>query len=103
MRPVLFGNACFKMLKDETGMTAAEVFSRIESMDVTALPDVLCYALRCGELASNKPASNYDALTVAVWLDQSAYTNEDVANWIAEAFAKPKPEDTKKKTASPAT
>lgn len=69
-RPILYGTAAFRMLKQRTGMSLAKFIEDVSSGEPGAICDITFCALRVGERADRIPPSD------------DFETEEDVAIWI---------------------
>ena len=69
-RPLLFGQTVYKIYKRETGKNFADLLKGMEEGDTSALPDLVYWALRTGELALKMPPGDYDEIQVSLWLDE---------------------------------
>ena len=85
-RSVLFGNLAFKKLKEETGITLSVISKALIEQDITIVADVLYYALRAAERYEKKPAGEYDAEEVALWMDMESGVTTLVLPWLLEAI-----------------
>lgn len=69
-RPILFGQTVYKLYREQTGKNFAELLLSMESGDTSALPDLVYWALRTGELAQKASPGQYTETDVSLWLDQ---------------------------------
>ena len=71
-RPLLFGNAAFKMLKQRTGVGMMAFLDAMHEGDLDGISDITFCALRVGEIATKQEPSEdlKDETAVAIWLDE---------------------------------
>lgn len=85
-RPILFGNSVYRKLKNDLGITSLEVCLAVSKADFTHTPDVIYYALRCGEEFTNSQPGQYTADQVSLWLDADPAALKLAMSWFADAI-----------------
>lgn len=89
-RPILFGNAAFKMLRQRSGITMGKFLEDLAGGDPTYISDITFCALRVGEIAQKeKDVEDYNEMDVAVWMDLYEGGAEAFLKMILEALPKP--------------
>lgn len=89
-RPVLYGSAAFKILKQRRGIGMGEFLKELASGDPTAIIDITYCALRVGERAEKvAPVDDYDEMDVAIWADLSDGGVAAFMQKIVDALPKP--------------
>jgi hypothetical protein len=110
VRPILFGNYVFRKMKTEKNKPLPEILKGIETfeaMDFDILSNLVYYALRAGELATNLPAEEFTTDQVSIWMDTEPgvllkvlpYVSESITSMVTDkdAVAPSEAEDAKKK------
>lgn len=72
MRPVLFGGAAFKLMKERKGITMGKFLEGLNAGEIDGISDITYCALRVGERYERIKAEDiekYDELDVAIWMD----------------------------------
>lgn len=72
MRPMLFGGAAFKLMKERKGITMGKFLEGLNAGEIDGISDIAYCALRIGERYERVPAEKiekYDELDVAMWMD----------------------------------
>jgi len=99
-RSVLCGNWAFKKLKEEKGITLGDISQAMQNQDVTVIPEILYYSLKAAAIYEKKEA-DFDADTVALWMDMESGITATVLPWIVDAITdmtgEAATDDTKKK------
>jgi len=89
-RPILFGTLAFRWLKQEAGLTPADIQKSLsEDQDFDVLIQLATYALRAGQMAVGEKVTPHDADTVALWVDTSAnmmQTVKKISDLVADAM-----------------
>ena len=94
-RPILIGNAAFRLRKQRTGKDMMTFFSDLASTDkpdliFEAITDITYCALRIGELSAGvKDPQDYDEMKVAMWVDLLPGGIEKLSQMIVDALPKP--------------
>lgn len=94
-RPILFGNAAFRLRKQRTGKTMMQFFSDLsntEEPDVIfdAVADITYCALKIGERAEKvQELDEYDEMEVSIWIDQLPGGIEKLSAMIVDSMPKP--------------
>lgn len=71
-RPLLYGSAAFKMLKQRTNMGMMKFLGELGTGEPDVISDITYCALRIGERAEKlQPVDEYDEMDVAMWIDQA--------------------------------
>ena len=71
-RPVLYGTAAFKLMKQRTGKGMMDFIDELSTGDTSVVSDITYCALRIGERKEKiVPADEYDEMDVAIWIDES--------------------------------
>lgn len=69
-RPLLYGSAAFKMLKQRTSMGMIQFLSELGTGEPDVISDITYCALRVGERYEKiEPVESYDEMDVAMWID----------------------------------
>ena len=75
-RPILFGNAAFRLRKQRTGKTMSAFFLELSNPEepdaiFDAIADITYCALRTGDRAQGvTDRKDFDEMDVAIWIDQ---------------------------------
>jgi hypothetical protein len=89
-RPVLYGSAAFKMLRQKKSLTMMDFLEDIGSGESTYLSDLTYCALRLGERYEKvKEIDEYDEMDVAMWMDISPGGIAGFLERIVSALPKP--------------
>lgn len=71
-RPILFGQTVFRLYKQETGNNLLALITDMESGgDLSALSDIVYWALRVGEISQKVEKEKYTPFEVGLWLDEN--------------------------------
>lgn len=68
-RPLLYGNAAFKMMKERKGVTMSAFLDSLNRGELDVISDITYCALRIGERYEKLPHEEYDEMDVAMWMD----------------------------------
>lgn len=71
-RPMLFGGAAFKLMKERKGITMGKFLEGLNAGEIDGISDIAYCALRIGERYERVKAvdiESYDELDVAMWMD----------------------------------
>lgn len=89
VRPILFGNYVFRKMKTEKNKPLPEILKGIETfeaMDFDILSNLVFYALRAGELATNMPAEEFTSDQVSIWMDTEPGVLLKVLPYVSESI-----------------
>lgn len=90
-RPLLYGNAAFKMLKQRSGVGLPDFLNTLYTGEIDVISDITYCALRVGEMAINTaPDEEYDEMKVAIWIDQFEGGATAFLQKISESLPQPK-------------
>lgn len=89
-RPILYGNAAFKMLKDRKGFGLMKFLDELSTGDPDVVSDITFCALRVGERAEKLPPSEdfKEEMDVAVWIDLYPGGVQAIMNLIVKSLPK---------------
>lgn len=89
-RPVLYGTAAFKMLKQRSGKTMMQFIDELAKGETDVISDITYCALRVGERKEGiKDADQYDEMDVAIWIDESPGGLSAFMQKLVESLPKP--------------
>jgi hypothetical protein len=89
VRPILFGNYVFRKMKTEKNKPLPEILKGIETfeaMDFDILSNLVYYAIRAGELATNLPAEEFTTDQVSIWMDTEPGVLLKVLPYVSESI-----------------
>lgn len=91
-RPILYGNAAFKLYKERSGKSMAAFLAELNSGEVDVISDITFCALRVGERAEKEPPSDdyKDELDVATMIDLFPGGVAAFMEMLVDALPKPK-------------
>ncbi len=94
-RPILFGNAAFRLRKQRTGKTMSSFFLELSNPEepdaiFDAIADMTYCALKIGDRATGvKDRPDFEEMDVAIWIDQLPGGVEKLSTMIIDSLPKP--------------
>lgn len=91
-RPILYGNAAFKLYKQRTGRKMSDFLQELGSGETDVISDITFCALRVGEIAAGQPPSKdfADEMKVAIWIDEYPGGVTAFMERLVDSLPKPK-------------
>jgi len=91
-RPILYGNAAFKLYKQRTGKKMSEFLQELGSGETDVISDITYCALRVGEIAAGEtPSEDFtDEMKVAIWIDEYPGGVTAFMERLVDSLPKPK-------------